>query len=286
MTMRARSSTSPVADIYLALQALDASWRVEIGQPDGLGWITGAALREARSGPFHELLLRIGERAHTTNRLTIAASFALRYGWASAMAIAPYLRYQCVPDISLENVSFKFRPSTFFEGTAIHEARGVVAASDVRAGHESLSTVSDEAALLRELRRALTAQAAPVVEALYHWSGFARIGTWGMLTSSWAAHFTGLCEHRTDQRAMLPMIESFFAGNDLVTKMQPRMHAVACGETVHLYQRRASCCRWYLLPQGELCASCPLVSDEERVQRNLVWMKKQLERSVPSGGHG
>lgn len=279
-------TTSPVAEIYAALLSLDASWHVEIGRPAGVGWIAGSDLRNAKSGPFHELLLRIGERSMTANRLTIAALFALRYGWASAMAIAPYLRHQCVPDISLENVSFKFKPSTFFERTAMHEARGTVTASDARAGHDSLWTVPDDEALLRELRNALTVQATPVVEALYEWSGFARIGTWGMLTSSWAAQFTALCENRNDQRPMLPVIESLFDGNDVVAKMRPRMHAVAYGEAIHLYQRRASCCRWYLLPQGELCASCPLVSDDERVRRNRAWMKKQLERSVPSGGHG
>lgn len=277
---------SPVAEIYGNLRALDASWNVEIGRPAGGGWVAGADLRDARSGPFHDLLLRIGDRAKTTDRRTIAASFALRYGWASAIGIAPYRRYQCVPDISLENVSFKFKPSTFFEGTAVYEPHGTVIVSDRRAGHFSMSTVPDDKALLGELRRALTAQSAPVVEALYEWSGFARKGTWGMLTSSWAAQFTALCEDRSDQRAMLPVIDAFFTGNDDVAKMQPRMHAVAYGEAVHLYQRRASCCRWYLLPQGELCASCPLVSHEERVQRNLAWMKKQLERAVPSGGHG
>lgn len=279
-------TTSPVVEIYAALQSLDASWHVEIGRPDGVGWIAGSDLRNTNSGPFHELLLRIGERSKTVNRLTIAALFALRFGWASAMAIAPYLRHRCVPDISLENVSFRFKPSTFFERTAMHEARGTVTASDARAGHDSLRTVPDDEALLRELRSGLTGQAMPVVEALYEWSGFARIGTWGMLTSSWAAQFTALCENRNDQRAMLPVIESLFDGNDVVAKMRPQMHAVAYGEAIHLYQRRASCCRWYLLPQGELCASCPLVSDDERVRRNLAWMKKQLERSAPSGGHG
>ena len=280
-------TTSPVAEIYDALLSLDASWHVEIGRPDGVGWIAGADLRNATSGPFHELLLRIGERATTANRRTIAASFALRYGWASAMAIAPYLRHQCVPDISLENVSFKFKPSTFFERTAMHEARGTVTASDARAGHDSLSTVPDDEALLRELRTALTAQATPVVEALYEWSGFARIGNLGHadLLVGRAVH-GAVREPRTTSAPMLPVIESLFAGNDVVAKMRPRMHAVAYGEAIHLYQRRASCCRWYLLPQGELCASCPLVSDDERVRRNLAWMKKQLERSVPSGGHG
>jgi hypothetical protein len=279
------STPSPVAWIYEALRALDASWNVEIGTPSGAGWIAGADLRDAQAGPFLDLLLRIGGRARTADRRTIAASFALRFGWASAMAIAPYLRFQCVPDISLDNVSFKFKASTFFERTAIHVPRGTVTASDRRAGHAMLSTVPDAQALLRELRHALASQAAPVVEALYDWSGFARKGTWGMLTSSWAAQFTALCEDRNDQRAVLPAIEALFTGGDEVYKMRPRMHAVACGDTVHAYQRRASCCRWYLLPQGELCASCPLVSHEERVQRNVAWMKQQLERRPPIGGH-
>lgn len=44
--------------------------------------------------------------------------------------------------------------------------------------------------------------------------------------------------------------------------------------------KTGSCCLWYLLPQGELCAGCPLVSGGERVQRNRAWMKKQFERPV------
>ena len=59
-------------------------------------------------GPFNDLLQRIGKSAGTGDRRTIAASFALRYGWASAMAIAPYLKSSCVPDVSLENISLQF----------------------------------------------------------------------------------------------------------------------------------------------------------------------------------
>ncbi len=277
---------SPVAAVYEELKALDASWTVEIGRPEGPGWVAGVDLRDASAGPFLGLLERIGERAQTADKRTIAASFALRYGWASAMAIAPYLRGQCVPDIALDNVSFKFKPSTFFERTAIYEPRGTVTAADPRAHSDSLSTVADAEALLAELRRALIAQATPVVDALHAWSGFARRGTWGMLTSSWAAHFTGLCEDRNDQRPALPIIHALFEGADEVARMQPRLHTVALDGAVHVYQRRASCCRWYLLPSGALCASCPLVSHDERVQRNLVWMRQQLERTASGGGHG
>jgi len=277
-------TVSPIVEMYDALRALDASWNVEVGTPSGPGWIAGAELRDAAAGPFNDLLRRIGERTKTTDRRTIAASFALRYGWASAMAIAPYLRYGCVPDVSLENVSFKFRESTFFERTAIHAARGLMVATASGAQHPTIAAVPDDHALLQSLRSALSTQAEPVVAALYDWSGFAPRGTWGMLTSSWAAQFTGLFEG-DDQRPMLPILQRFFAGDDVVAQMQPRLHAVTCRHVTHLYQRRASCCRWYLLPQGELCASCPLVSQDERLDRNRAWMQSQLDRQGERRGH-
>lgn len=276
---------SPVVEIYDALRALNASWSVDLGKPVGPGWVAGTDLRAASTGPLNELLVRIGERARTADKRTIAASFALRYGWASAMAIAPYLRYGCVPDISLENMSLKFRESTFFERTAIHEARGVMIAGDPRANHPTITQVGDRNQLLRSLRSALTTQAIPVVESLHEWSGFARRGTWGMLTSSWAAHFTSLIGEGRDQRPALPVLQDFFDGDDVVAKMQPRLHEVTYLDLTHLYQRRASCCRIYLLPQMELCASCPLVSQKERLARNRAWMKTQLERQGETRGH-
>jgi ferric iron reductase protein FhuF len=231
-------------------------------------------LADAASGPLNELLLRMCERFKTTDRRTIAALYAMRFGWASAMAIAPYLKYDCVPDISLPNVSLKFKESTFFERTAIHEPRGVFLAAD-----------RDGDALLRYLRDQLIAQANPVVETLYDWSGFARRGTWGMLTSSWAAHFITLSSSGVDQTGVLPLLRQFFDGADVVAAMQPRVHTVSYRDATHVYQRRASCCRFYLLPDGELCASCPLVSHDERLVRNLAWMKRQLDGNAASARH-
>ena len=159
------AAASPVAEIVDALRSSKATWAPAIMTPVGPGWIAGTDLRIATGGPFNAILERIGERARTQDRRTVAASFALRYGWASAMAIAPYLHFRCVPDVSLDNVSFKFRESTFLEQTAIYEARGTVVASDDRAAHSMMSTVPDEAALLRTLRATLVSQCEPVVDA-------------------------------------------------------------------------------------------------------------------------
>jgi len=277
---------SPVAEAYDALRSLNASWNADVGRPTDPGWIAGTDLVTASAGPFNELLARIGERSGTGDRRTIAASFALRFGWAAGMAIAPYLRHGCVPDVALENVSFKFKPSTFFDRTAIHEPRGTLLAGDARAAHPAVATMPDTGALIAELRRQLVAQATPVVDALFAWSGFARRGTWGQLTSSWASHVTTLCENRRDHRPVRPLLEALFAGDDEVARMQPRLHEVRYRDAVHLFQRRASCCRYYLLPTGELCASCPLVSDAARIEKNQAWMKTQFDRQGPGPGHG
>jgi hypothetical protein len=277
---------SPFVRVYDDLRARDPSLHVELGVPAGPGWIAGADLRVAEAGPFHALLLRIGECARTSDRRTIAASFAMRFGWASGMAIAPYLRAACVPEVALDTTSFRFRASTFFEYAALHDPRGWVIAGDPRARHPSIATVADRDGLRRALRATLVAQASPVVEALYRWSGFARRGTWGMLTSAWASQFTAIAEPRDDQRGLVPELDAFFAGDDLAFATRPRLHAVSMAGAAHLYQRRASCCRLYLLPGGDLCASCPLVGDEERLARNRAWMQSELARRTPLPGHG
>ena len=214
----------------------------------------------------------------TADRKTIAASFALRFAGASSAAIAPYLIHHCVPDFTLGNISLKFRDDTLFECSAIHSPRGFVIGKDPDNASLFTQAVESHAALRAALRSTLKAQSAPVVEALYDWSGFSRKGTWGQITSSWAAQFVGIYDTIGEQPEILLDIVAFFQGDDEPARMQPRLHPVTIGKVTHLYQRRASCCRYYLLPQGSLCPSCPLVSHEERVARNLEWMKEQLRR--------
>jgi hypothetical protein len=239
--------------VFEAIAALRASrtWHTDIGRPEGAGWVAGSALVDATTGPFAELLARIGRQAATRDRRTIAASFAMRLGWASEMAIAPALGHDCVPDVGLDNVSFHFAPSTALDRMAIHEPRG-----------EGLA--DDPSGTLQALRHALTRQSTPVVEALFAWAGFSRRGTWGLLASAWAAKLAELHPTPSDHRAIQRLIEAFFAGSDVLAAMQPQMRVVDDGRTRRLVQRRASCCRIYLLPGCALCVSCPLVPQAPR----------------------
>lgn len=272
---------SPIVSIFHALQTLNPKWYVEMGRPHGPGWIAGTDLLTASEGPFKALLARIGERLQTSDRRTIAASFALRYGWSSAVAIAPYLLHHCVPKITLDNISLKFHATTAFERAALHQPEGVMLPYDGVAPHPSVQWLSSPQALLEWLRTSLMQQAQPVVDALYDWSHFSRRGIWGMLTSAWGSQFINVVGEVDEQKNGLPHVQQFFQGTDVVSQMQPHFYPVTYRHVTHVYHCGSSCCRYYLLRQGQYCASCPLVSQEERLRRNQQWMKTLLESHAP-----
>jgi ferric iron reductase protein FhuF len=269
---------SPIAAVYRELRAIRSNWHVEIGRPSGAGWIAGTAFKTAREGPFQALLGCIGAGLHTTDRMTIAASFALRYGWSSGIAIAPFILRRCVPNIALDNVSFKFHQSTAFERMALHRPEGVVLERDGWTAPTGIHVLPDQQALLAQLRTGLIQQAQPIVEALYDWSHFSERAIWGMITSSWSSQCMSVCQVLSEQRHGLPYARQLLQGSDIVAQMQPRFYPVTHRGVTHVYHRRASCCRYYKLPCGDLCASCPLVGDEERLRRNREYMAHLLER--------
>lgn len=247
--------------MYDELRALNPAWGVELGRPTGAGWIAGDDFREATTGPFNALLARIGARSQTDDRRTIAGSFALHFGWTSAVAIAPYLRFRCVPNVALGNIAIRFTHAAYVDGTAVYEAGGTVVAGDPRARHPSMTTVADDPGLLRALREALVAQSAPVVETVHRWSAFAERAIWGVLASLWASHCIAMWPDGQDQRPLARMLDAFFSGDDIVAEMRPEVIPVESGGMIRIRQRRASCCRFYLVPGGGLCASCPLVAE-------------------------
>jgi len=252
---------SPFVAVFDRLRALDPSWDVALGEPEGPHWIRGTDLTAPDRGKLHDLLERIGARLETSNRKIIAAAFALRFGWSSAAAIGPYLVARCVPDLRLENVSFRFGASTLFERVALHKPRGAMLNPDVDAPHPDVTVVHDPSALRNHLRDALLANAGPVVEGLYLWSRFPRRAIWGQVFSSWAAPMTQILAHTGAATAdgAVQVATAFFDDPRPVFAMRPHFYTVASDGESRAYHRRASCCLYYKLPKGSLCASCPLL---------------------------
>jgi len=93
--LRKAEGQSLVEAAIADLEKIDHKWRIEIGRPRHSHlWLSGLDFARSGEGPFLALLLRIGERLRTKRRKTIAASFALRFGWSSSAAIAPFLLHR------------------------------------------------------------------------------------------------------------------------------------------------------------------------------------------------
>ncbi|HVZ34095.1 MAG TPA: (2Fe-2S)-binding protein, partial [Polyangiaceae bacterium] len=248
---------------YDRLAHLNPKWIVEFGPREGGGWVLGTALRQAEEEPFAGLLARIMERMQTRDRKVAAASFALRFGWASAVAIAPYLSDACVPDVALENVSLRFGSGVLFERVALHEPRAYAPSP----GHD------DALAALREV---LMVQASPVVDTLERWSKFPRRALWGQVTSSWGAQFEIVLSGLDRADHALAAARSFFDVEGPAFAAAPTLYTVEHAGATRVFHCRASCCLYYKVKAGSYCASCPLLAEDERIARNRAWIERSL----------
>jgi hypothetical protein len=58
-----------------------------------------------------------------------------------------------------------------------------------------------------------------------------------------------------------------------VAQMRPHFYPVTRQQCTRIFHRRSACYRYYLIPHGGYCASCPLIPEEESIARNRQWMK-------------
>ena len=155
--------------------------------------------RARHGGAVQPAAARDGDRLGTNDRKTVAALFALRFGWAASVAIAPYLTHACVPDISLDNVSLKFRDDTLYERSALHRPVATMLRDDHTAAHPLIESVADRAALRRVLRRACSSRRVRWCARCTSGRVFrSRVGG-GMIISSWASHFIAGCDRLEGQ---------------------------------------------------------------------------------------
>lgn len=256
-----------LGDHYLAGQ-------IHLGPTAGEGWMTGRNLADAGCDPLNRLLQTLGERAKTDDRKIIAAAFAARLGWSSVAGILPCLLAGHVPRLPPENTSLKFGAHTLFEATAIHECKWV-ASSSSRATPPSLLPMEYASEVFCHLSEELHRYSRPIVDALHEWSRFSKRGIWGQIYAGWGSVIHSAVTVVSPSAAALPYIQAFFATPMDDAGMAPEFYALTYQDMTRLFHRRSSCCLFYKLPQGSLCASCPLETDDIRVTRNLDMLARE-----------
>ncbi|MFF7729375.1 (2Fe-2S)-binding protein [Streptomyces sp. NPDC008001] len=267
------TASQPLTDAYTRLAEVCTDLTLTAGPPrTGEGWLTAAGLAEGGAGldaflawDDEQILRTYGERA----RPDVVASFGLhRYAWASCLLLTvPWFLRRRVPRLPPEAVSF-------------HRARGLLTASakeftclpgDPAAELPGARTAPCEEALRAELRAAVAAHFAPVLDGFRPRMRRGPRALWGMVTdelaeSLWyAGQLLGEDERvRRELELLLPGVTPPYVGGAAFRMLTGRL-----GEPIPT-RDRASCCLFYTLRPQDTCTTCPRTCDTERVQRLSV----------------
>jgi hypothetical protein len=283
LALAADSGVAPIlAETCDAVAGLAGFLRIETAPADRNGWLTTEHLADPDHGPAADLFKRFEAAGFGPNRRASAASLLLRYGWSSGFAIAAYLARRRVPQRM--SVAFKFSEWTLLEAIWIRDAAFLGLADDPWAGDARLETAASVAALRAALLQTLVAETEPLVARMHAWSRFSRHALWSMVVSSWAGQFTAVGESLGEADHALAEARAVLAMNPEIARAAPELYEVSDGHSNKVCQNRAACCLYFKSPRRHFCASCPIIPQTERLQRNLEWVQAQTRERLAAAG--
>lgn len=239
--------------------------KISVGEPDTEGWLTFDELW--RSSHLNDLLGRLRTRYQTTDKHFLAASLLNQSNWMFlAAAVASYYLDQRVPDLSPQNLMWRFSEEGFIEAVALRENSFYALPTDPDA--EFASRVVPTMNELRQLLRAdVDAHMEIVTPVLKGSSGIGKKALWGMV----ADRIAGMVIYLTELTSQVQLCESEVQAWIGVEGSQLR------GKTgviwlehhgdPHPFLQRGVCCLSYKVAEYGYCSTCPLIPEEAREQR-------------------
>ncbi len=248
------------------LNALGAYLKYQFGDPTGgrpqplSGWIDEWDLAFPDRAPVTGLFAALSRDGFGGNKRALSASVMLRYGWSSGFHVGLWLTTGCVA--SGVQLKLRWSSNAVLTEIAIADCARVFPAGE----HEHM-----RALLVREL----AGRAAPIVEAHHRWSGFSRKALWSMVTSSWAAQFVHISEKLGEPEQGLAEADALLRIDPEIEAARPDLYMIESEGRRGVCQMRRLCCLWFKGPRREFCASCPIIPDEERLDRNRRWIAQK-----------
>jgi hypothetical protein len=236
-------------------------------------WLDAEALASPHKGALAYLLHAFKEQGIAPNRKAASASLLLRLGWAGGFAISAYLACRRVPALSAYAVSFS--PALLLQSMWVRDVRFVGAYDDPLAGATGWTGSVETHTLPKLLLESLVAFIEPIVATQHAWSGFSRHALWAMATSSWAEQFTSVARQIGDESRGVSEARAFFEMVPELKRAAPVMYTVQGGRNVQTCQRRSACCLYFKNSARHFCASCPIIPEYERLERNRAWVASQ-----------
>jgi hypothetical protein len=106
-------------------------------------------------------------------------------------------------------------------------------------------------------------------DTLFRWSKLPRGALWGQVASSWGAQFELILSALGRADEALTQARAFFDAAGPAFDARPKLYVVEHCDLERVHQCRASCCLYYKVKGASCCASCPLITQEERVSNRL-----------------
>lgn len=239
-------------DVHRSVAPLTEHLRIELTPRDREGWVDRTALLDTATGPFADLHARFVAAGFGCNRKAAAASLLLRYGWAAGFQIAAWLDRGLV--LHLDSFALKFSPSTLVEALWVQGVR--------------IEKTHHEADGYARVLESLKAFTEPLVQSQHEWSRFSRHALWSMAVSSWAAQFASIGTRLGRRDKAVRDARRVFALDPEIARAAPEAYVVRAKNKSLVCQKRSACCLYYKGPSKHFCASCPIISKDERLARN------------------
>jgi hypothetical protein len=270
MSTAVRKPRTPNADMELIaatvekLNELGIYLRYAAGEPAAgklSGWIDEFDLAFPERQPMTKLFEALSEGGFGGNRRALSASIMLRYGWSSGFLIGLWLTQGAVA--AGARLSLRFSSNAVLMEIAVRDCARVFGAD------------GDPAWLRGLLVRELAGRAAPIVEAHHRWSGFSRKALWSMVTSSWAAQFVHISEKLGEPERGLAEADALMRIDPEIEAARPELYMIEADGRRGVCQMRRLCCLWFKGSKRQFCASCPIIPEDERLERNRSWVAQR-----------
>jgi ferric iron reductase protein FhuF len=270
----ARVGAPPLEATLARVTARSARWAVRIGWPAEPGWLDAAGVREQ----LDRLMAVIGVRYGTTDQTLTGTFFLNTYVRAVAgAALVSLATERRVPDVSSENLAFRFGPDGTVHQLALALPSFAALPADQDADHPDAIILPDPTALRLWLReRLINGHLTDLIPLLQVRTRRGPRALWGTASDMCAGVLAILAAVEGSMKTAAALdaeSRAFLAtGPPLIEgpAFCPVMHA---GQLAAGWQR-LTCCLGYQLPGYGLCTSCPCVTPGERARR----IRRELER--------
>lgn len=239
-------------------------------------WLSHADMRRPQEGLYAELLQALMTRSGIASRRFAAASFLLRYGWSGGAMIAPLLMDKPIPWYAAEEADLCFADNTLFQAICLNSDGFIIDRDHRFSAHpHCVLSYSDPNAAIRLVADQLAGHAQPVVEALHRWSGFSCKALWAMVSSSWVGQIINVSKrlHLPEDRLKRYLTLFYDQWRPLADSL-PHWYFIREQGKNHCFHVRASCCLYFKGKNRHFCASCPVIEEKERIERNRRWVQK------------